>query len=440
MIENDDLHQHEPAGGHGIPRDDGVSTAKLRRIGLIAAAVAILIAVVGILGRFLHERSVAHWTDAQAVPTVQLLTPERGVTGLETVLPGNIEAWYEAPIYARVSGYLKEWYFDYGAHVKKGQVLAVIDAPDLDAQLAAAKANLNSARAQVDVRKAQMEFARTTYIRWRDSPKGVVSEQEQESKKADYGSANAAYEASLADVNADRGVVDRLNALEQFKSLVAPFDGIVTERNTDIGALINAGSGAGGGGAPVLFKVAKVDEMRVYVQVPQAISAGIHDGLTATLLLPQYPERVFHAVVATTARAINNAARTLLVELHADNPDGVLQPGTYAEVHFELPADSSVVHIPTSALIFREAGMQVALVGRDDHAQLRSVTLGRNLGTEVEVLRGLTPSDRVINSPPDSLASGDLVNVEGGAPTTRSVADGARKAGGPLAQAVASER
>jgi RND family efflux transporter MFP subunit len=435
LIENDESHRHEPASGRGPPPESGISTANLRRIGLMAGGVAILIAVVGIAARLIHERSVAHWTEAEAVPTVQILTPERGVTGLQTVLPGNIAAWYEAPIYARVSGYLKQWYFDYGAHVKKGQVLAAIEAPDLDAQLAAAEANLGSALAQVDVRKAEMEFARTTYVRWRDSPKGVVSEQEQESKKADYGSANARYEASLADVNADRGIVNRLKALEQFKYLVAPFDGIVTDRNTDIGALINAGSGAGGGGAPLLFKVAQVNEMRVFVQVPQAISAGIHAGQAASLILPQYPERVFHAVVATTARAINSSARTLLVELHADNSDGVLQPGTYAEVHFELPPNPNVVHIPTSALIFREAGMQVALVSPSNHVELRSVTLGRNLGTEVEVLKGLTSSDRVINSPPDSLASGDPVNIEGGAPETRTAAGSDR-----LEQTVASER
>jgi RND family efflux transporter MFP subunit len=348
--------------------------------------------------------------------------PQRGVTNLQTVLPGDIEAWYEAPIYARVSGYLKQWYTNFGAHVKKGEILATIDAPDLDGQVAAARANLKSAQAQVNVRKAEMEFAHTTYVRWRDSPKGVVSEQEQESKKADYNSALARYDAALADVNADRGLVDRLNALEQFKNLVAPFDGVVTVRNTDIGALINAGSGSGAGGAPLLFKVAQVNEMRVYVQVPQAISAGIHVGLDATLALPQFPERVFHAKVATTSRAINNAARTLLVELHADNPDGVLQPGTFAEVHFELPPNPSMVRIPTSALIFREAGTQVALVGPDNRAELRSVTLGRNLGTEVEVLTGLTPSDRVISSPSDSLANGDLVSIEGSQAERRSVA------------------
>ncbi len=426
MTETHDMDRSRAPAGGGPPSGEPITSERLRRIGWVACAVAILIAVVGIVVRMIHEHSVAQWTDAQAVPTVAVVTPERGVTGLQTVLPGDIEAWYEARIYARVNGYLQKWNCDYGAHVKKGDVLAVIDAPDLDAQLAAAKANLKSALAQVDVRKAQMQFARSTYVRWRDSPKGVVSVQEQESKKADWASANAAYEASLADVNADRGVVDRLSALEQFKYLVAPFDGIVTERNTDIGALISAGSGGGSSGAPVLFKVADVHEMRVYVQVPQAISAGIRAGLAADLILPQYPERVFHATVATTARAIDTAARTLLVELHVDNADGVLQPGTFAEVHLELPSNRNTVTVPTSALIFREAGMQVAVVGPDDRAELRSVTLGRNLGTEVEVLKGLTPSDRVIDSPPDSLASGDLVSLEDTARQTRSVAHAPR--------------
>ncbi len=413
MTDTRPSHEHgQAARGEEDRNLAAVSAPKLRRIGLIAAAVAILIAAGGILQRQLHERSVARWTDAQAIPTVNVVTPARGVSGQETILPGDIQAWYEAKIYARVNGYLEDWNFDYGARVKKGQVLAQIDAPDLDAQLAAAQANLRASQAQVNVRKAEMEFAKTTYVRWRDSPKGVVSVQEQESKKADYNSANARYEASLADVNADRGLVDRLKAMEQFKSLVAPFDGIVTERNTDIGALINAGSGSGGGSAPVLFKVAEVDRMRVYVQVPQEISAGIHVGMLAELYLPQYPERTFPAVVATTSASIDQSARTLLVELHADNSQGLLQPGTFAEVHFELPANPSVVRIPTSALIFREAGIQVAVVGPGNRAELRPVTLGRNLGTQVEVLQGLTPSDSVIDSPPDSLASGDLVNVE----------------------------
>ena len=397
----------------------------LRLIGLIAVAAAIVIAVVGILQRRSHEAEVAQWTQEQATPTVAVITPRAGASAERLVLPGTVQAWYEAPIYARVNGYLKDWYFDYGAHVKKGDLLAEIDAPDLDAQLAGAQAKLNSARAEVKVREAERQFAESTYARWRDSPKGVVSVQEQEGKQADYNSAIARFNAAAAEVAADQGDVDRLLALENFKRITAPFDGIVTARETDIGALINAGSGSGGGtgaggdsrtggsGGQELFRVADVHEMRVYVQVPQQLSADIHHGLTANLHLPQYPNKTFKATVATTSSAINMSARTLLVELHAENPDSQLQPGAYAQVDFELPSNPNVVHIPTSALVFRERGMEVATVGPDNKIELKPVTIGRNLGTEVEVLTGLKLSDRLVNSPPDSLATGDTVRIAG---------------------------
>ena len=420
MSETDELKAHEHIAVRERDQQLPEPTGKLRRAGLVTLVIAVSIAAGGIVLRSVHARDVARWTDTQAVPTVNIITPQRGVSGQQTVLPGNIQAWYEAPIYARVNGYLKNWYFDYGAHVTKGQLLALIDAPDLDAELAAAQANLKAAEAQTKVREAEVEFARTTYSRWRDSPKGVVSEQETESKKADFNSATARYNASLADVNADRGVVDRLNALEEFKRIVAPFDGIVTARNTDIGALINAGSGSGGGtgggSAPQLFRVADVHEMRVFVQVPQEMSASLRAGMAADLHLPQYPDRVFKSIVATTAGAINESARTLLVELHADNADGLLQPGTYTEVHFDLPSDPQMVRIPSSALVFRQDNMQVAVVGAGDRVELRPVKLGRNLGTDVEVVTGLAPSDRVIESPPDSLATGDHVLIADAAP------------------------
>jgi multidrug efflux pump subunit AcrA (membrane-fusion protein) len=395
----------------------------LRRIGLIALAAAIVIAVFGIMERRGHEAEVAQWTQEQAVPTVALITPQPGAVGESLVLPGTVQAWYETPIYARVNGYLKDWYFDFGAHVKKGDLLAEIDAPDLDAQLAGAQAKLNSARAEVKVRESERQFAETTYARWRDSPKGVVSVQEQEGKQADYNSAVARLNSATAEVAADQGEVDRLQALENFKRITAPFDGIVTARETDIGALINAGSGSGGGSGngsgtgggsgPELFRVADVHEMRVYVQVPQQLSADIHHGLTANLHLPQYVDRTFKAIVATTSSAINTSARTLLVELHAENPDSLLQPGAYAQVDFKLPSNPDVVRVPTSALIFREHGLEVATIGLDNKIELRPVTLGRNLGTEVEVVKGLKISDRVVNSPPDSLAAGDTVRIAG---------------------------
>ena len=400
---HDSQHEMETSGRQPAP-----PPRKTRWVAAVALLIAIGIAVAGILARRHQESEVTKWTIEQAIATVATITPTQGVSGQQLVLPGDIEAWYEAPIYARVSGYLKDWYFDFGAHVKKGQLLADIDAPDLDAQLAAAKAKLASAQAQVKVREAERDFANTTYARWRDSPKGVVSEQETESKKAESGSAVARYNAALADANVNQSQVDQLTALEDFKRIVAPFDGIVTARNTDIGALINAGSGGGG---PQLFRVADVHKMRVFVKVPQEMSASVHKGLTADLVLPQYPDKTFKALVATTSEAINKTSRTLLVELHADNIDKLLQPGTFAEVHFSLANNPGTICIPTSALVFREDGVQVAILGAGDKVELRSVKLGRNLGTEFEVLKGLSVTDTVINSPPDSLSEGEVVKV-----------------------------
>jgi RND family efflux transporter MFP subunit len=402
---HDSPHEMEATGRQP---DAPPPAGKTRWVAAIALLVAIGIAVAGILERRHQESEVTKWTMELAVPTVATITPKQGVSGQQLVLPGDIEAWYEAPIYARVSGYLKDWSVDFGAHVQKGQLLADIDAPELDAQLAAAKAKLVSAQAQVKVRESERDFANTTYARWRDSPKGVVSEQEQESKKAEYNSAVARYNAALADANVDQSQVNQLTAFEDFKRIVAPFDGIVTARNTDVGALINAGSGGNG---PQLFRVADVHEMRAFVQVPQEMSAKVHNGLTADLVLPQYPDKTFKAVVATTSEAINKTSRTLLVELHADNVDNLLQPGTFAQVHFNLANNPSTIRIPTSALVFREDGVQVAVLGAGNKVELRPVKLGRNLGTEFEVLNGLTVSDTVINSPPDSLSSGDVVKV-----------------------------
>jgi RND family efflux transporter MFP subunit len=402
---------HEPAQPPSPPLNEPAQPSRplkgLRWLGLLALLAAIGVVAGGILERRSQESEVKKWTNEQAVPTVAVITPKTGPAAQSLVLPATIQAWYEAPINARVSGYLKNWYFDYGAHVKKGDVLATIDAPDLDAQLAAAQARLNSALAVVKVREAERQFAESTYKRWRDSPAGVVSVQEQQSKQADFNSAVARLNAANADVQQDQGEVDRLAALEDFKKLVAPFDGIVTARETDIGALINAGSGTG----PELFRVADIHKVRIYVQVPQQLTAGIQPGLTAELTLPQYPDKTFTSTIATTSSAINPAARTLLVELHADNPDGLLQPGAYAQVTFQLPTNPNVLRIPTSALVFREQGLQVATLGPGDKIELKSVKLGRNLGADVEVVSGLSASDRVVNSPPDSLSAGDVVRV-----------------------------
>jgi RND family efflux transporter MFP subunit len=380
-----------------------------RLLSVSAVALVIAVAVEGIWHRQSQEKAVAAWTDAAAIPTVDIVHPTKGAPGQQIVLPGDIHAWYEAPIYARVNGYLKNWYFDFGAQVKKGQVLADIDTPEIDAQLTAAKAKLNAASAAVKVRDAEAQFAKTTYARWQNSPPGVVSVQERETKQADYESGIARLNAAKADMAAAQADIDRLQSLENFKRVVAPFDGTVTARETDIGALINAGSA----GNAQLFSVADTHKVRIYVKVPQRLTGNIRPGLTAELRLPQYPGKVFTAKATTTTHSVNTSSRTLLVELQADNPDGLLQPGTYVEAQLNLPSDPNTMLIPSSAILFRQHGLEAAVVGDDDKVTLKKISLGRNLGVQVEVNGGLMPSDRVVDSPPDSLGSGDVVRIAG---------------------------
>jgi RND family efflux transporter MFP subunit len=381
-----------------------------RLLGVSAVALVIAVGVEGIWHRQSQEKAVAAWTDAAAIPTVNIVHPTKDAPGQQVVLPGDIHAWYEAPIYARVNGYLKDWYFDFGAQVKKGQVLADIETPEIDAELTAAKAKLNAASATVKVRDAEAHFAKTTYARWRNSPRGVVSIQEQEAKQADYESSIARLNAAKADMAVAQADVDRLESLQGFKQVVAPFDGVVTARETNIGALINAGSN---GTARELFSVADIHKVRIYVKVPQRLTSNIQPGLTAELRLPQYPGKVFTAKATTTSRSVDTSSRTLLLELQADNPDGLLQPGTYVEAQLNLPSDPNTLLIPASAILFREHGLEAAVVGDDDKVTLKKISLGRNLGVQVEVTGGLALSDRVVGSPPDSLGSGETVRIAG---------------------------
>ncbi|MDA8231353.1 MAG: efflux RND transporter periplasmic adaptor subunit [Magnetospirillum sp.] len=360
----------------------------------------------GILRRHRQETEVRQWTAAAAIPTVSIVMPQPGPAATRLVLPGDVEAWYEAPIYARVNGYVKDWYFDYGARVKKGDLLAEIETPDLDQQLRQAEADVVRA-------KANENLAAITAKRWRVLLEThSVSQEATDEKIGDL-------EAKTAALAAARATVQKLEAFESFKYVIAPFTGVVTARKTDIGDLINAGSGHG----RELFRVADVHEMRTFVQVPQQLAAGMRPGLRADLLLPQYPARIFPATVATTSNAINRGARTLLVELHSGNPDGLLQPGAYAEVHFCLPRNFKVLRIPTSALLFRKGGLKVAVVGADNRIELRPIKVGRDLGTQVDILTGITRFDRVVNRPPDSLAGGEIVRIAG------QVAPGAGPAG-----------
>ncbi len=373
------------------------SRTGLKWAGILALIVAVGVAANGIWQRHDSDQKLGQWTDEQAVPTVSIVSPQAETKAQALVLPGDIDAWFNAPIYARVPGYLKMWYKDIGAHVKAGDVLAEIDTPDLDQQLTQAKQDLATA-------VANEKLAEVTAKRWKALlSSSSVSQQSVDEKVADS-------VAQQAKVAAAQAAVGRLDALEAFKQITAPFDGVVTARKTDIGALINVGSGAGAG--PELFAVADMHQMRIYVRVPQSFSAQIANGQTASLALPQYPDRTFPATVLTTSNAINTQSRTVLVELVADNEDGKLWPGTFANVSFDLPADSKVVQIPASALLFQSEGLQVALLGPDNKVEIRKVRVGRNFGTMVEILSGVSLTDKVIDSPPDSIVAGQMVRPE----------------------------
>jgi RND family efflux transporter MFP subunit len=379
------------------------SRRKLLLLGIIALVIAGAVAASGIISRAKSNRELVQWTSQQAVPTVALAQLTQGDAYQSLTLPGTIQAYRQASIYARVSGYLKSWQQDIGAHVQPGQVLAEIDTPDLDQQLAQARAALVTAQANA-------QLAALTAQRW-DAllKKQVVSQQ-----AADNATSDAAAKKAVAD--AAQANVRQLDAMESFKTIIAPFDGVVTKRNTDIGALINAGSGAG----QELFEVSDMDTVRIYVQVPQAFTAQLHPGLKATFEVPQYPGQQFDASLVTTSNAMDISSRSMLVELQADNSDGKLSPGTYCQVHFQVPGDPNMVRVPATALIPGDHGMQVALLGDGNKVVLKSIQLGRDFGDSVEVTAGLSPSDRVIDSPPETLQSGDAVQLAAATPSPAS--------------------
>ena len=368
----------------------------LRLIGITALVIACGIAGAGIIGRADAHRQLVQWTDQAAIPIVQLAQVEHGATEETLTLPGTIQPYNRAPIYARVSGYLKGWQADIGTSVKAGQVLATIDTPELDQQLAQAQASLATAEANERV-------AVTTAQRWQTlANEQWVSRQANDEKAGAAAAAKAVADAASANVR-------QLQALESFKTLVAPFDGVVTQRNTDVGALINVGSGSAAGQA--LFEVSDLRKVRIYVQVPQAYSAGLAAGLKATFDMPQYPGQHFEATLVTSSHAMETGSRSMLVELQADNPDGKFAQGTYCEVHLQLPVDPNMVRVPATALVPVDHGVQVAVLGDGNKATFKTVQLGRDFGDSVEVVAGLSPQDRVIDSPPETLQGGDTVQL-----------------------------
>src|SRR5947207_1070959 len=364
---------------------------------IIGAALMILLAVAaafwGITTRARALAVVTRETRELAVPTVAVVAPEKGSPHEEIALPGNMQAFADAAIYARTNGYLKRWLVDIGAHVRPGQLLAEIDTPEIDHQLQQAQADLGTAQANA-------KLAQTTAERYRDLMRSdSVSQQ-------DLDNANGNLEAKAAAVESARANVRRLEQLQSFKRIDAPFDGVITARNTEIGALIDSGSNA-----RELFHVAAVQKLRVFVNVPEVYARAARIGLAADLTLKEFPGRRFEGTLVRTAQSIDVSSRTLLTEIDVDNPKGELLPGSYAEVHFKLPTPTSTLKLPVSALIFRADGLVVATVRNGTQVAIVPVTTGRDFGSSVEIVGGLTGAERVVVNPPDSLTDGQTVRV-----------------------------
>jgi RND family efflux transporter MFP subunit len=368
----------------------------LKLIGLIVLAVAALVVALGVIGRIRADHGVRVWTQAQATPTVNVVVAKADSTPSTLTLPAQLQAYVNAGIRSRVSGYLKDWKVDIGTPVRKGQLLAEVDTPDLDQQLLQARADLNTAR-------ANEALSVTTAARWKNLlAKDAVSQQDYDDKAGDLAAKTSLVKAAEANVG-------RLVATEAFKRIVAPFDGVVTTRSTDIGQLISAGNSAD----PPLFTVSQVDTLRVYVQVPQSYVAQIHPGVKAKLMAPERPTETFIATVVADAQAISAQTGALLVQLQIDNRARKLKAGGYVQASLALPSAAKVARIPASALINDEHGVHVAMIDQNGRVVFRPVTVARDFGQTLDISTGLSPGDAVIDSPPESLNAGDAVHIAG---------------------------
>ena len=379
-----------------------------RTLLVFVAALAVGAAAWGIWSRRDAEAGLTEITDAAAIPTVAVAIAAAGPAEEAIVLPGTVRAEYDTPIYARTSGYVKRWYRDIGAPVKAGDLLAEIESPEVDQQLRQARAQLVRLQAALLQAQANMELARVTDQRQSQlANEGWTSQQGGDRARLSYAASIAAVAVARADVEAQQASVGRLEQLVGFERVVAPYDGIVTARETDVGDLINAGSGNG----PELFHVSETRKLRIYVQVPQSYAPRIRPGVAVDLQFPEYPGRDFAAQLVRTASALDPTARTLLVELEADNERGEIFPGGYTDVHFRLPAAARGVRVAANTLLFRAEGPRIATVGPDHRTVLHEITLGRDFGTTIEVPTGLAPGEEVILNPPASLETGMLVRT-----------------------------
>jgi RND family efflux transporter MFP subunit len=361
---------------------------------VVVAAIVASVVIFGVMARRGSERSLAKETTASAIPSVNVVYPTPSTLSPEIALPGNTQAFMDTPIYSRTNGYLKSWYFDIGSHVRKGQLMAQIETPEVDQQLQVAQADLKSAQANLDL-------ANTTSGRYQNLLKtNSVSKQETDVAVSDAAAKKAAVDASMANVR-------RLEQLQSFEKVYAPFDGIVTARNTDVGRLIAGGQTTT---PQELFHLAAIGKIRVYVAVPQDYAAAVKDGGKATLTLDEYPGRSFEGTIARNSNAIDQASRTLNVEVDVDNPKAELLPGAYVFVHFKVPERVANLMVPSNTLLFRSEGLRVGVV-RDGRVQLTPVKIGRDAGATVEIASGLTPNDAVILDPSDSLTSGQEVQI-----------------------------
>jgi membrane fusion protein, multidrug efflux system len=373
------------------------SRRNLGLFGLLAGVGVAALVVTGIGARDKSAAELQQWTETQALPTVAIaaLNPKPGVLSLN--LPGRLEAYVRAPIYARVSGYVKNWTVDIGGSVKAGQTLAEVEAPDLDQQLLQARADLANSQASAKLSDVTLSRGRALLT------SNAVSQQDVDQRVADLASKQAAVHSNEANV-------ERLQVLAGYKNISAPFDGLVTERNTDVGALISAGSSAG----LAMFVISDVRKLRVSINVPQNYAPAIRIGAKASISVPEYPGRTFPATVEASARAVNIASGTTLMQLVVDNSNGELMPGGYANVHADLAGDAGSFRIPVSALIFDQKGLRVATVGSDDRVLFKTVTIARDLGAEIEIGSGIGADDRVIAAPPDGIMDGDAVRIANG--------------------------
>jgi RND family efflux transporter MFP subunit len=379
-------------------RNDARGVKRSLRPWLSLAIVLIVIGALltfGIRSRVKARTKLTAETAKVALTAVSVVSPKRTAPAQEIILPGNVQPFITSPIYARTNGYLKKWYFDIGAHVKQGQLLAVIETPELDQQLQQARSNLLTA-------KANLDLARITKSRYQGLLKSnAVSQQ-------DVDNAVGTYNANNAIVESDQAAVDQYTALVSFERIYAPFDGVITARNTDIGDLINSGSNANV--KTDLFHIAQPGTLRVYVNVPEEYSRGMKVGMTADISLAEFPERKFQGKLVRTADAINVTTRTLLIEIDVNNPTGTLLTGSYAEVHLAVPTAASTLLIPVNTLIFRSEGLRVGVV-KDGKVALTAVTPGHDFGNQIEIVSGLKPDDQIIINPPDSILHGQAVQI-----------------------------